>query len=118
MMRREGRHLNPAIMFTDRRRSPRKPLDRPVRYRVLNRKGEVGLGRTINMSSTGLAFTTDRPLDLGRGIELLVSWPASLDDGTRLKLVAKGSVVRNAPGMTAVRIRQYEFRTMRSSGVI
>ena len=103
------------MMFADRRRSPRKPLDRPVRYQVLNRKGEVALGQTVDMSSTGLLFTTDKPLDLGRGIELLISWPASLDDGTRLKLVAKGSVVRNAPGMSAVRIGQYEFRTMKAS---
>jgi hypothetical protein len=84
----------------------------------LNRKSdtEPGRGQTVNMSSTGVLFTTDQELMPGRRIELSISWPAQLNDTCKLKLVAKGRVVRAEAGKAALEIQQYEFRTLGSAG--
>lgn len=99
----------------DRRSADRFPIEREVRYRPLSmRKGvdEPGTGKTINMSSTGILFQTDRMLLPGHRLELAVSWPAQLNNTCPLKLVAKAKVVRTVSDtMAAVEILQYEFRT-------
>ena len=83
----------------DRRSADRFPIEREVRYRVLSRKsstdGESGVGITVNMSSNGVLFTTDRYLLPGRRLEVSISWPAQLNSKIALKLVARGRVVRS-----------------------
>lgn len=103
----------------DRRGSNRFEIDRELRFKVTNRKaqGEVGQGRTINMSSTGILFATDQNLLPGRTVELAVSWPAQLNNKCALKLVARGRVVRSEAGCAAVQIQHYEFRTLGSQGL-
>ena len=102
---------------TERRTSSRFPLEREIRYKVLNKKSdnESGIGTTINMSSNGILFSTEHTLLPGRTIELSVSWPAQLNNTCPLKLVARGRVVRFEPGKAAVEIQQYEFRTAGAS---
>ena len=97
----------------ERRHSDRFPIEREVRYRVLNKRGgeETGDGRTVNISSSGVLFTTDQMLLPGRRLELSISWPVQLDNKCPLKLVARGRVIRFEPGRTAIEIQQYEFRT-------
>lgn len=101
----------------DRRGADRFPIEREVRYKVLNRKNadEVGFGKTINMSSNGVLFTTDQYLLPGRRLELSISWPAQLNSTVALKLVARGRVVRCEAGRAAIEIHQYEFRTASAS---
>ena len=102
----------------ERRGSSRFPIERAVRFKVVSRRNdvEVGRGQTVNMSSTGVLFTTDQDLTPGRRVELSISWPAQLNDSCPLKLVAKGRVVRNEPGKAALEIQQYEFRTVGTNG--
>jgi len=102
-----------AAQKTDRRSADRFPIEREVRYKVLSKKSadEAGQGRTINMSSTGILFTTDQLLLPGRRLELAISWPAQLNNQTPLKLVARGRVTRYEAGRAAIEIQQYEFRT-------
>lgn len=97
----------------DRRSADRFPIEREVRYKVLTKKtlNEAGSGQTINMSSTGVLFTTDHTLPPGRRMELAISWPAQLNNQTALKLVARGRVIRCMDGIAAMEIQQYEFRT-------
>jgi hypothetical protein len=97
----------------DRRGADRFPIEREVRYKVISKKSadETGTGRTINMSSNGILFTSDHMLLPGRRLELSVSWPAQLNNQTPLKLVARGRVIRFEGGQTAIEIQQYEFRT-------
>ena len=99
--------------MTDRRKSGRFTIEREIRYRVLNKKSnqEAGQGKTINISSAGILFTTEHVLLPGRTIEVSVSWPAQLNDTCPLKLVARGRVVRFEPGKAALEIQHYEFRT-------
>jgi PilZ domain len=101
----------------ERRHSDRFPIEREVRYRVLNKRGgeETGDGRTVNISSSGVLFTTKHMLLPGRRLELSISWPAQLDNKCALRLVARGRVIRFEPGRTAIEIQQYEFRTQASA---
>ncbi len=105
--------MNQGKEKSDRRASDRFPIERDVRYRVLAKRNpeEAGTGKTVNMSSAGVLFTTEKPLLPGRRLELAVSWPAQLNNKCPLKLVARGKVVRTEPGRAAIEIQQYEFRT-------
>ncbi len=100
----------------DRRQSDRFPIEREVRYRVLSKRtGEdAGDGKTLNISSSGVLFTSEHVLLPGRRLELSISWPAQLNNKCALKLVARGRVVRFEDGRTAMEIQQYEFRTQSS----
>jgi PilZ domain len=103
----------------ERRSSDRFPIEREVRYRILSKRNtyEEGTGKTINISSDGVLFTTDRVLLPGKRVELSISWPAQLDNKCQLKLVARGLVARLEQGRAAVEIQQYEFRTQGSRGL-
>ena len=97
----------------DRRSSDRFPIEREVRYRAMTRKGpeELGVGKTLNMSSKGLFFEASQNLLPGRRIEVSVNWPAQLNNECPLKLVVKGKIVRAEGNLAAVEILQTEFRT-------
>ncbi len=103
----------------DRRTADRFPIEREVRYKILSKKAaeEAGSGQTVNMSSTGILFTTDQVLLPGKRLELAVNWPAQLNNATPLKLVAKGRVIRTEGGKAAMEIQQYEFRTSKATNL-
>ncbi|HML17435.1 MAG TPA: PilZ domain-containing protein [Bryobacteraceae bacterium] len=100
----------------ERRNAERMSIEREVQYRVLNRKdGDAeALGKTLNISSSGVLFTTQHMLPPGRRMELSISWPAQLDNKCALKLVARGRVVRFEGDRVALEIMQHEFRTRSS----
>jgi hypothetical protein len=97
----------------ERRSADRFPIERDVKYKILNKRNgqEEGTGKTINISSAGVLFTTDQILLPGKRLELSISWPAQLDNKCQLKLVARGRVARLEQGRAAIEIQQYEFRT-------
>lgn len=104
---------------TDRRSAVRFPIEQDVRYKVFNRNTiEVGSGKTINMSSNGVLFTTERTLAPGERLEVAVNWPAHLDNKCPLKLVTTGRVVRSEDGRAAIAIERYEFRTQGIHGMM
>jgi hypothetical protein len=100
---------------SERRASTRFPLNLEVRYTVAGCRAPVegGSGRTIDMSSSGLSFTADRPLPTGVKLEVSIDWPALLDGGVQLQLVVSGVVVRSSGAVIALRIERHEFRTRR-----
>ena len=109
--------LQPDV--AERRSSVRFPIEQEVRYKVYNRNTiEVGSGRTVNMSSNGVLFTTERALSLGERLEVAVNWPAQLDHKCALKLVTTGRVVRSESGLAAIAIERYEFRTQGIHGLV
>lgn len=113
-----NRILRRAEANDDRRTSNRLPIERDVRYKVLGGKKsvkQVGLGRTLNISSGGVLFTTESPLPEGERVELAVSWPAQLNDQLPLKLVAMGRLVRTDDSRAAISIERYEFKTRGSA---
>jgi hypothetical protein len=101
----------------DRRESSRFPVQEEVQYRVVNNRGDKisGVGKTLDMSSSGILFTTTNRLQLGRLVEVAVNWPARLGGTCPLKFVALGRVVRSDATCAALRIERYEFRTRGTS---
>jgi hypothetical protein len=97
----------------ERRGTNRFPVQQDVRYRVIQSRTDKisGSGTTLNMGSSGILFTTDERLALGRMVEVSVNWPARLDGVCPLQFVATGRVVRSESNRAAVRIERYEFRT-------
>lgn len=106
--------------ITERRRSSRFPIEREVRYKTLNQRAEtlIGNGKTLNISSSGVLFTSDHDLPVGTRLEVSISWPAQLNEKCLLNLVARGRVTRHMKGQLALQIQQYEFRTQsRPNGI-
>ena len=97
----------------ERRSSGRFPIQQEVVYTLLDGKNrcEPTAGRTVDMSSGGILFTTAEALHPGKRLEIAVNWPARLDGTCRLKLVALGRVVRSSADRAAIAIEHYEFRT-------
>jgi hypothetical protein len=96
----------------DRRRTSRFPIQQDIRYRLKDAQAQAGgVGRTIDIGSSGVLFTTDRPLSIGGVVEASVDWPALLDGACGLRLVVSGPVVRSNGNQAAIRIERYEFRT-------
>ena len=100
----------------ERRASTRFGLRLEISYAVVNRHAIVrtGSGRTIDLSSSGLSFTTDQPPLPGQKLEISIDWPVLLDGAIRLQLVMSGVVVRTTNAATALRINRHEFRTRRA----
>jgi len=83
-------------------------LNLPVRYATMD---DIGWGRILNISCAGALFTTERALQPNAEVELCVKWPVLLLNSVHLNLIAAGVIVRVEPGMAAMRIQRYEFRT-------
>ena len=97
----------------ERRRKFRFPLEADVRYAVMQSRGQLvsGSGKTLNMSSKGILFTTSAPLQPKRLVQIALDWPAKLDETCPLQLMIVGRVVRSDNNMAAASIEKYEFRT-------
>ena len=97
----------------ERRRNSRFAMMLDVRYRFLGdgKIVETGFGRSIDLSCSGLSFTTDRPLSPGRRLVVSIDWPVPHEAGAPLQLIVFGSVVRNSEGAAAIRIYRHEFKT-------
>jgi hypothetical protein len=98
------------------RRPPRKfPIEQDVRYQCVkgSRVSAFGTGKTLEISSREIRFTTQQALKNGEKVRLAVDWPALLDNTCLMKLEIQGWVVRSESGGVAVKIERYEFRTRR-----
>jgi c-di-GMP-binding flagellar brake protein YcgR len=100
----------------ERRSKRRFEIRQEVRYKMLYgyRIAETGSGRTINISSGGVWFTTESALTMGMPVELAINWPALLNDSCPMKLMIYGCVVRATDTDAVVAIERYEFRTQGS----
>jgi PilZ domain len=96
-----------------RRKSQRFPIGLDVHYRTLGRRSDafVGTGKTINISSSGVLFTSQHELPIGTRLEVSMRWPMKLNEKCGLNLVATGRVVRHAKGQLALRFQEWQFRT-------
>ena len=104
---------------SDRRSWPRYPFEAALEYRLIRgRKVSTGRGKTVNVSSRGVLFQSDKPLAAGAQIELAIAWPALLNDAAGLTLHVTGRTVRSQENCAAVRILRYEFRTRAAVGPV
>jgi c-di-GMP-binding flagellar brake protein YcgR len=97
----------------DRRSKRRYPIELPVQYKIMKNYLVMGTGSgtSLDLSSGGIAFTSNAPLKIGSYLELSISWPVLLNQSCPLKLVASGRVVRSDQNRTAISLDRYEFRT-------
>jgi hypothetical protein len=104
-----------ASVPVERRAKKRFVMEREIRYRVLEQDKiiAVGMGKTLNLSSAGVAFVTEHDLPSGAFIEFSIAWPALLENRCPLQLIGYGRVLRSGNGkIVASTIEQYEFRTL------
>ena len=104
---------NEFLRDLGRRGRRRFPIEEDVRYQCVrgSRIHATGIGRTVEISSREVRFTTQHTLRPGEKVRLAMNWPAMLDDHCRMKLEIYGWVVRSEPGVAGVKIERYEFRT-------
>ncbi len=116
----QARRMETSDASSERRRSSRFPIEREVRYKTLNQRTEIlaGAGKTLNISSSGVLFTSDHDLPVGTRLEVSISWPAQLNERCLLNLVARGRITRHTKGQLALQIQQYEFRTQSRPGTV
>ena len=97
----------------ERRIKRRFQIEQEVKYKMLygQRIAETGVGKTMNISSGGVWFSTETMLTTGMPIEISMTWPVLLNDSCPMKLMIYGCVVRSNERGAAVAIERYEFRT-------
>lgn len=97
----------------ERRIKRRFHIEQDVKYKMLygQRIAETGAGKTLNISSGGVWFTTENTLTPGMPVELSMNWPVLLNDSCPMKLMIYGCVIRTNDRGAAVAIERYEFRT-------
>ena len=66
----------------ERRSKYRFEMERELRYKVTRDGVQVaaGTGRTANLGSGGVAFSTEHDLPSGSFVELSISWPVMLGE--------------------------------------
>lgn len=110
-----GEIERPVWAGSESRAKVRFPISLNVRYSVVDKRVpfEGASGRTIDISSSGLSFTADKPLSVGQKLNLGIDWPVLLDGGVQLQMIVSGVIVR-AGDVTAIQIEYHEFRTRRA----
>jgi hypothetical protein len=104
-------------LAVERRKKRRFPMNRELRYKVLEDEQIVqsGIGATLDLASGGVAFLTEDALSPGAFIEVSISWPVLLENSCRMRLIVFGRVLRSAGNKTVCTIEKYEFRTQSSA---
>ena len=99
--------------YKDRRTKRRFAIEQALRYRTLTGKqiSGAGVGRTINISSSGVCFASDKRLATGISVELSINWPVLLLDSCPMKLMIHGCIIRSSNDEAVLVIERYEFHT-------
>jgi len=97
----------------DRRSKHRFAIQRELHFKVMERERVVskGVGRTVDISSIGVAFEAAGKFKPGALVQLSISWPVLLDETCKMQLMIVGRVVRTGNQDVACTIDRYEFRT-------
>jgi hypothetical protein len=91
----------------ERRRDGRYPVQVDLEYRTISGGASArgGVGRTVNISSSGVLFESGEALPPGIDLELSIAWPGPHG----LKLCVTGLTVRTDDHGTAVEMREPAF---------
>jgi hypothetical protein len=77
--------------------------------KVQKSKGE---GRVIDMSTSGIAFTTESLVRKNTRVALHIQWPVRLEGDLPVELVAPGKVVRTEETKAALQYDQIVFTVL------
>jgi hypothetical protein len=95
----------------ERRIGVRVPLACATRYETGSPgHKKTGTGQTIDMSSSGIFFTTQSLLRRNTRVALRIQWPVRLDDNVPVELFAEGKVVRTEQSRAALQYERIAFR--------
>ena len=99
-------------MMQERRVAGRYAIERDVRWKLRSKKSREApaSGRTVNISSSGVLFSTSTSPVPGSIIEVAISWPVAVDGDVELQLIARGRLTRCHDGLAAIHFQQREFR--------
>ena len=99
--------------FAERRGTSRFPLREEVKYKVLHGKAQIrsASGKTLNIGSGGILFTTEERLADGPDGGTLGELAGAAGWHLRAAIRRDRRVVRSEDDRAAVRIERYEFRT-------
>jgi hypothetical protein len=107
-----GAPVTGTLLSGEERRSvQRVRLECRVRYETHSKPVRAGEGRTIDMSSSGISFTTESGLEVSARITLFVAWPVPLEDDVPIELWAIGTLVWTKPTTAALRLENISFVT-------
>jgi hypothetical protein len=101
-------NLQPSSVPRERRRHQRFPISSAAQVILSGVRGDAV---TVDISSGGVLFKSNKLLPLGRRVELLIDWPVALDDRCPLRLMIHGRILRSDLAGTAVEIVRYDYRT-------
>ena len=95
----------------ERRVGARVPLTCTTWYETgpAGRK-KAGTGRIIDMSTSGVSFTTETLLRKGCRVELHIAWPVQLEGDVPVELFASGKVIRAESNRASLRYDHITFR--------
>jgi len=93
------------------------PIELPVSYQMGAGEERTGRGRTLVIGRSLVRFATDRDLEVGRRIVLLVAWPARLMGGVGLNLCLVGKITRSLDRVVEVQVTSYDFKTRQSARI-
>ena len=91
----------------ERRQHQRFPITAQAQYVLTGIRGQAV---TSDISSGGVFIKTNRILPVGKQVQLLIDWPALLDQRCPLRLAIVGKVLRSDQSGTAIGIVRYDFR--------
>jgi hypothetical protein len=102
--------MHTSLRF-DRRKATRYELNFKLRYMIYgsDRRVFAGSGQTVNLSSTGLCFRSDKRVLRGDWIKAAVEWPVSSPRGDSLILLIAGYVVRTKALSAAILIEKRDL---------
>jgi hypothetical protein len=93
----------------ERRSGVRIPIECRGRYEMKSRPRQTGVGHTIDMSSSGVSFTTESPLPVDGKITLHITWPVRLESDRIVELRAFGTVTRTEGTKAALKFETMDF---------
>ena len=98
--------IGPLPKGQERRTAVRVRIDCPTRYETPQ---QVGFGHTIDMSTTGVAFTTETLLARDTEVTLQMTWPVRLEGGVPVEFCAVGKLARSEPLKAAMQMDSVRF---------
>jgi hypothetical protein len=104
-----GEPAGPPSLGDERRDAPRVRLECLTRYETATTPKKIGMGHTVDMSRSGISFTTESLLDENSKVTLSVAWPVTLEGDIRVELHAVGRLVRAEATRAALRLETMNF---------
>ncbi|HBY62112.1 MAG TPA: hypothetical protein DEH78_20010 [Solibacterales bacterium] len=97
--------------MNEQRKSRRYELKLPVELVKAGSRRVSGLGETQNVSSGGVLFTSEAPVEIGAPIEYFISLPSGMGRVGDVRLRCLGKVLRREEERStiAATLERYEF---------